>query len=171
MGTLASAVGEGAVLTWATMRRLGRVFMRVPLVWGILTGLALNMFGVPFTALPGRAVRSLTGAFAPLLYVMLGASLRFNLALSLYRTVVKALLGRWCANSVVILFVRYVLPMVFPLDSFFIGIITLCCAAPITTTFVMYSSQYGYKMEEVAMTKNISDVVSLVVLSALALVV
>lgn len=71
----------------------------------------MNIFGVPFTALPGRAVRSITGAFAPLLYVMLGASLRFNLGPSSYRTVVKALVGRWCANSVVIVFVRYVLPM------------------------------------------------------------
>jgi len=55
------------------------------------------------------------------------------------------------------------------------GKITLCIVEPISTALVTYPGQHGYKMElataQVAMTKNISDVVSLVVLSALAMVV
>lgn len=51
----------------------------------------------------------------------------------------------------------------------------MCIVEPISTALVTYPGQHGYKMElataQVAMTKNISDVVSLVVLSALAMVV
>eukprot|EP00932_Pfiesteria_piscicida_P007001 SRR837773.16984.p1 GENE.SRR837773.16984~~SRR837773.16984.p1 ORF type:complete len:380 (-),score=108.09 SRR837773.16984:135-1118(-) len=154
-----------------TLRRLGVVFIRTPLVWGIIAGLILNVMNVPFTALPGRAVHALTGAMAPLLYVLLGASLRFNLGISSYRMVFKSLFCRWTANGLLILFIRFVLTLFMPFDSKTIGVMTLCICAPMTTTFVMFSGMHGYKMEQVSMTKNISDIVSLVVMSMLALVV
>mmetsp|Transcript_48323 Transcript_48323/g.104049 ORF Transcript_48323/g.104049 Transcript_48323/m.104049 type:complete len:406 (-) Transcript_48323:507-1724(-) len=169
-GTSAAPRTIGSQVVSALRRSVG-VIIRTPLIWGIIVGLTLNISGTPFTALPGRAVNALTGSFAPLLYVLLGASLRFNLGLAMYGTVAKTLALRWTLGAILVLFTRFVLPLFIPLSNIMLGVISLCIFAPITTTCVMFSGQHGYKMDLVAMTKNISDVVSLILLTVLSLLI
>lgn len=148
-----------------SIKKLFGILVRTPLIWGLAIGLFLNLASVPYTALPGRALRAVSSAFPPLLYVLLGSTARFDLGFASYGAVFKSLCGRWAMNLLLILVVRYTIP----LDPKTIDVITLCLVAPITTTFVMYSGQNGYRMDQVSMTKNISDVVSLVMLNLLSL--
>lgn len=149
--------------TIAKAKNLLAPALKTPLLWGVFVGLALNRTGIPFYPIPAMALRALTGAFPPLLYFLLGASLRFNISLAAYGTVFRVLLARVVTCAMATLFVRFV----YPLHEQTRSLITLCLAAPITTTFVMFSSQNGYKMDMVAMIKNVSDITSLVLLNFL----
>eukprot|EP00746_Dinoflagellata_sp_MGD_P048156 gnl/MRDRNA2_/MRDRNA2_219325_c0_seq1.p1 gnl/MRDRNA2_/MRDRNA2_219325_c0~~gnl/MRDRNA2_/MRDRNA2_219325_c0_seq1.p1 ORF type:complete len:383 (+),score=39.72 gnl/MRDRNA2_/MRDRNA2_219325_c0_seq1:135-1151(+) len=136
---------------------------KTPVLWGVFVGITLNLTGVPFYPLPAMALKALTGAFPPLLYFLLGASLRFNLSCSSYSTVVRILLARQVMCVLAVAFVRFI----YPLDDRTRSILTLSLFAPIATTFIMFAGQHGYKMDIVAMIKNISDVFSMILLNVI----
>jgi predicted permease len=137
--------------------------VKTPVLWGVFVGIVLNLMQIPFYPLPAMALKALTGAFPPLLYFLLGASIRFNLSWDAYGTVLRVLVARSVMCAMAVAFVRFV----WPLDERTKSILTLCIAAPIATTFIMFSGQHGYRMDVVAMIKNLSDIMSLIVLNVL----
>lgn len=137
--------------------------VRSPVIWAAFSGLALNVMGVPVYPLPARSVQALSSSFPPLLYAFLGANLRFDLSLDAYGTVLRVLLARLVVCGLVSLLVWYAVP----LSSNAKGVFMLCIAAPIASSFCMYTSKYGYRMDQCAMIYNLCCIASLVVLTLL----
>eukprot|EP00931_Biecheleriopsis_adriatica_P088185 TRINITY_DN62558_c0_g1_i1.p1 TRINITY_DN62558_c0_g1~~TRINITY_DN62558_c0_g1_i1.p1 ORF type:complete len:415 (+),score=70.94 TRINITY_DN62558_c0_g1_i1:40-1245(+) len=145
-----------------TAKRIAVAVLRSPPIIGMLIGILLNCIKAPMYELPGKAILSLTSAFGPLLYVLLGASLKFTLDKGSFRLVGKAVLSRWASNMFLILCVRLL-----PLEELTRGILTLCLMAPLPGTFLLYSIQNGYSMDLISLVKNISDISSFVIMSLL----
>lgn len=137
--------------------------VRSPTMWAAFSGLALNGMGVPVYPLPARSVQVLSSSFPPLLYAFLGANLRFDLSRDAYATVLRVLLARLIACVPVALLVWYAVP----LNSNAKGVFMICIAAPIASSFCMYTSKYGYRMDQCAMIYNLCCIASLVVMTLL----
>eukprot|EP00930_Biecheleria_cincta_P029216 TRINITY_DN20342_c0_g1_i1.p1 TRINITY_DN20342_c0_g1~~TRINITY_DN20342_c0_g1_i1.p1 ORF type:complete len:411 (+),score=34.80 TRINITY_DN20342_c0_g1_i1:32-1264(+) len=142
---------------------LAKPITRNPVIYSVLVGLSLNILEVPLYPLPVRAVRGLVACYPPLLYALLGVSLRFDLGRRSYGLVARALLFRIVLCSAVVIFVRYVLP----LDNKARGVLTVCAVSPIAAPFIMYSAQFGYRMDQSAMTYNLSAMISMLVMNVI----
>lgn len=155
----ASHVADGLL----QCRQAAGPVVRSPVIWAAFAGLTLNALGVPVYPLPARSVQSLSSSFPPLLYAFLGANLRFDLSRDGYGTVARVLLARWVACVPVVLLVWYVLP----LNSEARAVFVICVSAPIASSFCMFSSKYGYQMDQCVMIYNLCCIVSLVVMALL----
>lgn len=155
--------GTNAVDVVAHLRAVARQVAKNPLIWAASAGVVLNMLRVPVYPLPAKALHSLGVAFPPLLYIFIGANLRFNLGLAAYGTVARVLLARLVSCVVVGTLVRFMLPLEPDVRS----ICVLCVAAPIATTFCMYTSHYGYPMDLAVMIYNGSALASIVTMGLL----
>jgi len=154
---------ERLALALAGGAKLLQPALRNPVMYAMLLGITLNLSGVPVYPLPARAAQSLMGAFPPLLYAFLGANLRFDLGPEGYALVAKVITARLAACAPLALLARFALP----LSERMCGVIVLCLAAPIASSFLMYSAQYGYRMDQNVMVFNVSALVALILLTML----
>lgn len=83
--TIAAEAATAAALSWrGVLVNIGRGLATNPILWGIATGLALNLLGVPLPTVLDRLAEILGGAALPAALFALGANLsRFRLAGSL----------------------------------------------------------------------------------------
>lgn len=156
--------GKGAS-SGAQWKKILAVLAKNVTLWSCALGLLLNALKVPFFVLPGRSLNVLGSAFAPLLYSLVGANLRFDLGLASYGLVVRVLMARW---SVSLAMAGLVLYLPWGLEEQLKSVLVLCLAAPLPSMFVMYTGLFGYRTDQAVMIFNISAIMSLLALSALA---
>jgi predicted permease len=145
-------------------KRIATLLFRNIALWAVALGLLLNLAKVPYFALPGRSLNVLGSSFAPLLYSLVGANLRFDLGLASYGVVFRILLTRWVVCLLMVGFVRTV-PWGF--DARMQGVITLCISCPLPSMFVMYTGLFGYRTDQAVMIFNVTAIVSLLTISFL----
>lgn len=162
-GDAPAAEGRGGVSAAATCVQLVKPCLRNLVLYAMIVGVTLNLLQVPVYPLPARAAQSLMGAFPPLLYAFLGANLRFDLGPDGYALVARVIAARFAMCVPLALLVR----LAAPLSERIRGVIVLCLAAPIASSFLMYSAQYGYRMDRNVMVYNVSALVALIVLTLL----
>eukprot|EP00927_Polykrikos_kofoidii_P060031 TRINITY_DN55108_c0_g1_i1.p1 TRINITY_DN55108_c0_g1~~TRINITY_DN55108_c0_g1_i1.p1 ORF type:complete len:435 (-),score=41.19 TRINITY_DN55108_c0_g1_i1:13-1179(-) len=142
--------------------KMAAPIVKMPVLWGVLVGVALNVCRVPLHYLPIKVMHVLAQCFPPLLYILLGSVLRFSLGRTEYIVVIQALLRRWLIMGTIASIVWFL-----PLDSVTHCIIVLCLAAPATTTMLMYAAEFGYNAPRCAMTYNLSALTSMFVIHLL----
>lgn len=140
--------------------------LQMPLLWGAFAGLLLCVAGVPAHPVPLRLLNTLAGAFPPLLYVLLGISLQFNLGRDFYGQVAKALLFRWSICAIMIFIVRQ-----YPVEPATKWVMTLSFACPLPTTAIVYTDQFNHPMPRVIMTYNIAALASVMAIHTLSPIV
>jgi predicted permease len=145
-------------------KRIATLLFRNIALWAVALGLLLNLAKVPYFALPGRSLNVLGSSFAPLLYSLVGANLRFDLGLASYGVVFRILLTRWVVCLLMVGFVRTV-PWGF--DARMQGVITLCISCPLPSMFVMYTGLFGYRTDQAVMIFNVTAIISLLTISFL----
>jgi len=136
--------------------------LKMPLLWGAFTGLGLCMARVPPHPIPLRVANTLANAFPPLIYVLLGMALQFNLGREYYGQVAKALICRWAVSALMILIVRQ-----YPVDDLTRAVLTLSYACPTPATLIMFQSQFNYHTGRSIMTYNVGALVAVCAIQTL----
>lgn len=136
---------------------------KIPMLWGALLGLLLNLLHVPRYDFPCKAINNVASTFSVLLYVLLGANIRFDIGIVGYRHVASMLLIRWTAAAFFILFMRTFLP----LDATKKGVVTLCLMGPVSTPFVMYVMRHNHPLGPGMMVYNVSALASVLAINLL----
>merc|ERR1712066_1195980 len=101
--------------------------------------------------LPLRMLNGLSDAFPPLIYILLGVALQFDLGTQYYGQVVRALLCRWTICGIMALVFRQL-----PVEPITKTVVTLGYAFPIPTTLIVYTAQFNYPMARSIMTYNVA---------------
>eukprot|EP00437_Effrenium_voratum_P011252 CAMPEP_0181425640 /NCGR_PEP_ID=MMETSP1110-20121109/15262_1 /TAXON_ID=174948 /ORGANISM="Symbiodinium sp., Strain CCMP421" /LENGTH=358 /DNA_ID=CAMNT_0023548831 /DNA_START=38 /DNA_END=1114 /DNA_ORIENTATION=- len=151
------------------LRRCQELSIRLftnPLICALFGGVMLNLCQVPLYPVPVQALRALSGAFPPLLYAFLGATLKFKLGRKSYGMVGRALFFRLCLCLSMFSLIKYVLPLEDPMSS----VLALTTVCPMASTFLMYAIQSGYA-EEAAITYSLAAILSIVILKLLVTIV
>lgn len=161
---VAQAGETGPAVTEGNLKEPSIVMLLVKniLLWAILAGLLLNISGAPFYAVPGKSLQMLGAMFAPLLYAIIGAELKFDLGIESYGVVLRVLVCRWLCNGMAIAIVRF-LP--WGLSLRIQGALTLCMLTPLPSTFIMYTGLFGYRSDQAAVMYSISAISSLAAIS------
>merc|ERR1719497_205276 len=107
-------------------------------------------------------MNALSGAFPPLIYILLGVALQFNLGTEYYGQVLKALTCRWILCGIMGLSVRHL-----PLDDVIKSVLTLSYVCPIPTTMIVYTAQFNYPMARSIMAYNIAALASVALIHIL----
>lgn len=135
---------------------------KLPLLWGVVAGIGLNVCQVPFHYMPIKVMHILAQCFPPLLYILLGSVLQFRLGREEYIIVLQALACRWLLLGSIAAAVWFS-----TLDKLVRGVVILCLATPVSTTFLIYAAEFGYNAQRIAMTYNISAVFSVLLIHVL----
>jgi len=149
----------------STRPRLGALLLTVvklPMLWGAMLGLCLCCLQVPPHPLPIRMLNALSDAFPPLIYILLGVALQFDLGTQFYGQVAIALICRWMICGTMALIFRQL-----PVEPIAKSVVTLGYACPISTTFIVYTAQFNYPMARSIMTYNVAALVSVAVIHSL----
>eukprot|EP00928_Gymnodinium_smaydae_P032109 TRINITY_DN2333_c0_g3_i1.p1 TRINITY_DN2333_c0_g3~~TRINITY_DN2333_c0_g3_i1.p1 ORF type:complete len:437 (-),score=46.72 TRINITY_DN2333_c0_g3_i1:11-1321(-) len=160
--TMATVLGDSAVsavrgFRTGQLKQMLVPILKMPMLWGVLIGMSLNLCRVPFHYLPVKVMHLLSQCFPPLLYILLGSVLRFRMGVKEYAIVLWAVAARWMLLGSIGMAIWFS-----PLDEFVRSVAILCLATPCTTTLLMYGAEFGYNASCCAMTYNLSALTSVV---------
>jgi predicted permease len=151
--------------TKITFNYLAKRMLSLPPVLGLIIGLTINCLSIPIPSILFNVLDTLAKANKPLVLLLMGIYLSFELDKSQFFAISKVLVLRLIFGFLIVCSLFYLLPAYPQIRN----VLMICCLLPIGMTILPFSDELNYDSRIAGTLLNFSLILSFVCMWALVI--